>query len=101
LFAYDRFDDIEVGREKRTVQQYLVIEQAGVAMDIFKYIKDTESLLEAHEVILKNIPPTENAERLDYMKSMASCCVKNGRTEQAIAIYQKALKICALANLGE
>lgn len=45
FFAYSRFDDIEADKGKRTVQQYLILEQTGIAIDIFKYIKDTESVL--------------------------------------------------------
>lgn len=45
FFAYNRLDDIEASRGKLTVQQYLILEQTGTAIDIFKYIKDTESIL--------------------------------------------------------
>ena len=57
-------------------------------------------MLEAYEVILKNIPETDNLDRLDYMKSMADYCLKHGRVEQATVIYQKANKICMMENLG-
>ena len=88
-----------MARGKRSVQSHLILEQTGIAIDIFTYIKDTESVLEAHKMYLNNLPSTEYTERLSYMTSMAKCCLNDGRTEQGITIYQQALKICALANL--
>lgn len=99
-FAYERSADILRMKGKCSVKQYLVIEQAGYAMDIFSYIGDVESVLEAYELILKNTPEADYSIRLQYMKGMANFCLKHGRIEQAIILYQKLLKLCTTANLG-
>ena len=67
-------------------------------MDIFMYTRDTSSVLRAYEVILNNIPYTDFADRLNYLKDMARYCMKNGRVEKALITYQDALKICLESN---
>ncbi len=55
LFAYNRKP-----RNKKnyndSVRLQLITEQASIAMNIFIYINDVESVCKAYEVIIKNIP---------------------------------------------
>jgi len=76
-----------------------MFEQVDLAMDIFIYIQDVESMINAYEIVLKNIPESDHDNRRKYMEGMADFCLKSGRIEQGILNYQKLLKLCAEANL--
>lgn len=68
-------------------------------MDIFIYINDVEAVYQAYDVILKSIPEKDYKKRVDYLKGLAQYCSKNGRIEQSITLYQKALSVCATGNM--
>lgn len=75
------------------------MEQASIAMNIFIYINDVESVCKTYEIILKSIPEKDYKEQVRYLKGLALYCSKNGRIEQSITLFQKALSICATGNL--
>ena len=82
-----------------TIKQTLTINQANLAEIIFNYIGCVDSVCQAKEVILKNIHEKKYALKVDWMRGYAQYCSKHGRIEQAIVLYQKALKISATGNL--
>ena len=48
---------------------------------------------------MKNFHEKKYAKKVEWIRGYAKYCSKHGRSEQAIVLYQKALKISATGNL--
>lgn len=98
-FAYENEDILNDPDTTTTIKQKLIIDQLRVAMDIFVYIECIDSVIKTYELILRNIPENNHAKHVEWIKGEAKYCLKYGRTEQAIILFQKAMRICTIGNL--